>query len=159
MKSICQICHIVRSVRESDLWSVRPWESEVRGRIERPYGRPWESDRPLTHSGRCSLILGPVAPLPAEAMHLAEDRTASPAVRERPIGLSRPLNSASHFGLSHRSHDFVRPILESLCHIANLQSICALRVSNLCYCKLGSSVAACSRNLVIFAARRRGHYL
>ena len=102
-------------------------------------GGPWESDRPLTHSGPVAPLpakamhlaedrtaspavrerpiglsrplthSGPVAPLPAKAMHLAEDRTASPAVRERPIGLSRPpirpLNSASHFGLSDRSHD------------------------------------------------------
>ena len=56
-----QICQRVRSVICE----------AVRVRSERPYGRPWESDWPLTHSGRCSPILGPVAPLPAEAMHLA----------------------------------------------------------------------------------------
>ena len=57
---ICQICQRVRSVRESDLWgrSVRPWESDLWGRESPICEAVWESDRPLTHTGRCSPILG-----------------------------------------------------------------------------------------------------
>ena len=158
MKWICQICHIVRSVRESDLWSVR-WEA-VHGlprplRFESPI---CEADRPLTHSGResdprgyltdftakriashgtdrphrsdsqiCEAVGGRARPLrqitwlcaweadrtlksvrpiglshtPGDAMRLAEDQTASPAVRERPIGLTDlRVRSASH---AHRA--------------------------------------------------------
>ena len=65
----------------------------------------WEADRPLTHTR-------PVTPLPAEAMRLAEDWTASAG-----RGATRPVcvrgrsasHTASHFGLSDRSHDFGRP--------------------------------------------------
>ena len=70
----------------------------------------WEADRPLTHTG-------PVAPLPAKAMHLAEDRTASPAVRERPISLPHGLSlsesprwEAKH-GLSLESHVICEAVL------------------------------------------------
>ena len=96
MKWICQICHIVRSVRESDLWSVRPkWEADLWGRSV----RPWESDRPLTHTGRESDPRGYLTDFTAKriASHgrVRSDRTASPAVRERPIGLPRPHRSAS----------------------------------------------------------------
>ena len=89
--------HFGLSDRPCDLSESPKWEAM------------WEADRPLTHTG-------PVAPLPAKAMHLAEDRTASPAVRERPIGLphglslrtlrqiTRPHRSASQIGLSDRSH-------------------------------------------------------
>ena len=78
---ICQICQRVRSVSESDLWSVRPC------------GRPWESNlwaRPHRFESPIGLsrTAGDAVRSLAEAMHLAEDRTASPAVRERPIGLS-----------------------------------------------------------------------
>ena len=44
---------------------------------------------------------GPVAPLPAEAMHLAEDRTASPAVCESPIGLPHGLSLRTLKSVSH----------------------------------------------------------
>ena len=170
MKWICQICHIVRSVRESDLWSVRPcgrpWESEVRGRVggrsashahrasrtsagrsnafsrgsdciarcawesDRPPTRPltsdshglpqglsnlwvmwsvwesevrgraqpptasqiWESDRPLTHTGRESDPRGYLTDFTAK-------RIASPA----------RVRSDSH-GLTDRPHRFESPI-------------------------------------------------
>ena len=75
-----------------DLWgrSVRPICEAVRVRSVSPkWEAVWEADRPLTHTG-------PVAPLPGEAMHLAEDQTASPGVRweaDRPP--TRPLTSDS----------------------------------------------------------------
>ena len=84
MKWICQICHIVRSVRESDLWSVRPWESE-HGLTDL---RVW-SVRPICEAvrvrsdstGRCCHPRGRLTDFTAK--HIA-----SAGVRERPIGTS-----------------------------------------------------------------------
>ena len=61
--------------------SVRPWEAV------------WESE----------VLIG-LSRTPAEAMHSAEDRTASPAVRERPW----ESDTASH-GLTDRTLKSVRP--------------------------------------------------
>ena len=62
MKWICQICHIVRSVRESDLWSVRPCsDSHGLSRTRPLRSVSPKSDRPLTHTDRT----------PGEAMRLA----------------------------------------------------------------------------------------
>ena len=84
---ICLICQICQRVR-----SVRPWESDLWGR-ESPWEAVWESDRPLTHTGRCNAFS-------REISQTAPRMTASPGVRERPIGLphglSRTLTASHH---------------------------------------------------------------
>ena len=115
MKWICQICHIVRSVRESDLWSVRPcgrpWESDLWGRES-----PWGSPIGLSRTPGDAVILGAVwliSRLNALLRPVESDR--SPGVRERPIGLphglSRTLRQITWFespiGLSRTAGDAV----------------------------------------------------
>ena len=104
---ICQICQRVRSVRESDLWSVRPcgrpWESDLWGRSV----RPWESDlwvRSASHAHR-AMQSDPRGRL----TDFTAKRIASPGVRERPIGLTdRTLKSVRPIGLSRTAGDAVR---------------------------------------------------
>ena len=118
MKWICQICHLVRSVRESDLWSVRPcgrpWESDLWGR-ESPWEAVWESDRPLTHTGRCCDPRGRLTDFTAKRIASAGRVRSPPGVCERPIGLphglSRTLRQITWFespiGLSRTVGDAV----------------------------------------------------
>ena len=99
---ICEAVCVRGRAHHKVMWSV--WESEVRGRPRPPTASQiWESDRPLTHTGRCSPILG------AAWLISRLNALLRPSVRERPIGLSnlwgcgRP-RTASHFGLTdHRS--------------------------------------------------------
>ena len=96
-----QICQRVRSVRPCG----RPWESEVRG-------RKWEAVGGQSDS-HCwpALRVHPWASRTSTWSARGSDSQGRPAVGGRSDSHGLPL-SASHFGLSDRSHDFVcgRPI-------------------------------------------------
>ena len=89
MKWICQICHIVRSVRESDLWSVRPWWEAVRVRSV----RPWESVRGCVGVRSASHAQRAMQSDPQGRLtDFTAKRIALPGVHERPIGLPHGLS-------------------------------------------------------------------
>ena len=99
-----QICQRVRSVICEAVWEavrVRLSESpKCRGRSERPCGRPIGLSRTAGDAVRSS----------AKCIALAgRDATGPVCVRGRSAS-----HMASHFGLSDRSHDFVRPICEAV---------------------------------------------
>ena len=128
---ICQICQRVRSVRESDLWgrSVRPCdksESPKWEAVTHTASQNWESDRPLTHTGRCCHPRGRLTDFTAKRIASA-GRVRSPArcawEADRTLKSVRPcaweavlsseanqtLKSVRPIGLSDRSHDFRTP--------------------------------------------------
>ena len=116
----------VRSVRESDLWGrgSPKWEADRTLKSVRPICEAVGvrgADRPLTHTGRCSPILGAawlISRLNALLRPVESDRCAWEADRHlglprphrsvRPIGLSNLWGrSVRPIGLSDRSHDFL----------------------------------------------------
>ena len=124
MKWICQICHIVRSVRESDLWSVR-WEAVgVQARPHRFESPICEADRPLTHTGRCNAFSRGSDCIARCAWEADRPHRSDSQICEAVLGLPRPLTTkscdlsespctASH-GLTDLRVRSVRPICEAV---------------------------------------------
>ena len=90
------LCVRGRSASKSHVICLRV---QVRGRLRVRSEAVWEADRPLTHTGRSNAFSREIS-----QTAFSRGSTASPGVRERPIGLPHGLSlrtlTASQIGLS-----------------------------------------------------------